>query len=80
MITCVFGLTACCSKAEEYTEYEQQKMDLAKQVASQYVIPSFENFKDAASKEEFSEYTADEVAYLIQQNIGINTDGFPKKN
>lgn len=80
MITCVFGLTACGSKAEEYSEYEQQKLDLAKQVATQYIIPSFENFKEEQAKEDFAEYTADEVAYLVQQNVGINTDGYAYKN
>ena len=75
MIACVFGLTAC-GGTEEYTEYEQQKMDLAKQIASQYVIPSFENFKDAEVKEQFSEYTADEVAYVVQDKIGINVEGY----
>ena len=80
MITCVFGLTACGSKAEAYSEYEQQKLDLAKQVATQYVIPSFENFKEEQAKEDFAEYTADEVAYLVQQNLGINTDGYAYKN
>lgn len=75
MIACVFGLTACGSVVE-YTEYEQQKIDYAEQLATQYVIPSFENFQDAQAREEFSEYTADEVAYLVQQNVGINADGY----
>lgn len=43
MITCIFGLTACGSE-ETYTDYEQRKMDTAIQIATQYVIPSLENF------------------------------------
>ena len=45
MITCIFGLTACGSE-ETYTDYEQRKMDTAIQIATQYVIPSLENFED----------------------------------
>ena len=75
MITCVFGLTACGS-SETLTEYEQNKIETAKVVATEYVIPSFENFKDAAVIEDFSEYTAEEVAYVVQQNIGISVDGY----
>lgn len=49
MITCIFGLTACGSE-ETYTDYEQRKMDTAIQIATQYVIPSLENFEDEAAQ------------------------------
>ena len=75
MITCVFGLTACGS-SEELTVYELQKIEAAKQIASEYIIPSFENFKDAANVETFKEYTAEEVAYVLQSNMGIAVDGY----
>ena len=78
MITCIFGLTACGSE-ETYTDYEQRKMDTAIQIATQYVIPSLENFKDEAALESFSEYTADEVAYMVQENVGITVDGYAYK-
>ena len=78
MITCIFGLTACGSE-ETYTDYEQRKMDTAIQIATQYVIPSLENFEDEATLESFSEYTADEVAYLVQENVGITVDGYAYK-
>ena len=78
MITCIFGLTACGSE-ETYTDYEQRKMDTAIQIATQYVIPSLENFEDEATLESFSEYTADEVAYMVQQNVGITVDGYAYK-
>lgn len=78
MITCIFGLTACGSE-ETYTNYEQRKMDTAIQIATQYVIPSLENFEDEATLESFSEYTADEVAYLVQENVGITVDGYAYK-
>ena len=78
MITCIFGLTACGSE-ETYTDYEQRKMDTAIQIATQYVIPSLEHFEDEATLESFSEYTADEVAYLVQENVGITVDGYAYK-
>lgn len=78
MITCIFGLTACGSE-ETYTDYEQRKMDTAIQIATQYVIPSLENFEDEAALESFSEYTADEVAYMVQENVGITVDGYAYK-
>ena len=75
MITCIFGLTACGSE-ETYTDYEQRKMDTAIQIATQYVIPSLENFEDEATLESFS---ADEVAYMVQENVGITVDGYAYK-
>lgn len=78
MITCIFGLTACGSE-ETYTDYEQRKMDTAIQIATQYVIPSLENFEDETALESFSEYTADEVAYMVQENVGITVDGYAYK-
>ena len=78
MITCIFGLTACGSE-ETYTDYEQRKMDTAIQIATQYVIPSLENFEDESTLESFSEYTADEVAYMVQENVGITVDGYAYK-
>ena len=78
MITCIFGLTACGS-SEALTEYEQQKMEAAKQGATEYVIPFMENFKDAAIQAEFAEYTADEVAHIVEQNTGIEVDGYAFK-
>ena len=64
---------------QTYTYYEQRKMDTAIQIATQYVIPSLENFEDEATLESFSEYTADEVAYMVQQNVGITVDGYAYK-
>ena len=38
MITCIFGLTACGSD-EALNQYEQQKVEYAKQLAAQSVVP-----------------------------------------
>lgn len=75
MITCVFGLTACGS-SKDLTVYELQKIEAAKQIASEYIIPSFENFRDQATVDTFKEYTAEEVAYVLESNVGIVVDGY----
>ena len=38
MITCIFGLTACGNE-EALNQYEQQKVEYAKQMAAQAVVP-----------------------------------------
>ncbi|MBE5883109.1 MAG: hypothetical protein E7291_01605 [Lachnospiraceae bacterium] len=75
MITCVFGLTACGSTVE-YTQYEQDKMETAKQLAATVVVPSFEDFKDESLQAQYQEYTAEEVAYTVKQVWGIEADGY----
>ncbi len=78
MITCVFGLTACGS-TEEYTEYEQYKLEKAKKVAVQSVVPCFSDFQDEALRAQFDEYTAEEVEYVVEQALGIEADGYAFK-
>jgi len=70
MITCIFGLTACGSEAE-LNQYEQQKVEYAKQMAAQAVVP----FLAEANMEDFSVYTAEEVAYVVGQSYSLNVDG-----
>ncbi len=70
MITCIFGLTACGSE-EVLNEYEQQKVEYAKQTAAQAVVP----FLAEANMDDFSVYTAEEVAYVVGQSVGLNVDG-----
>lgn len=74
MITCVFGLTACGSE-EALSQYEQQKLESAKQVAVD-MIPVFEDFKDEELRAAFAEWTADEVAYVVQNSLGREVDGY----
>lgn len=70
MITCIFGLTACGSE-EALNEYEQQKVEYAKQMAAQAVVP----FLAEANMDDFSVYTAEEVAYVVGQSYSLNVDG-----
>ena len=75
MITCIFGLTACGSE-EALSTYEQQKVDYAKQLAAQRVVPLLMNFMDDASKDVFAENTDEEVAYIIANDYSLNVDGY----
>lgn len=79
MIACIFGLSACGTE-EEYTTYEQNKMDYAISVATDYFIPSLESFESEEAVAALDEYTAEEVAYLINQNVGITVDGYVYKS
>ena len=74
-IACIFGLTACGSEPE-YTEYETEKLNYAKEVASQAIVPYFMNYMDDANMAEFDEFTAEEIAYIFSQNMGLEADGY----
>ena len=75
MITCVFGLTACGS-TETYTQYEQDKMEIAKRVATEAVIPCLNEFNSEETQKEFAAYTAEEITAVMQTIIGIEVDGY----
>ena len=70
MITCIFGLTACGGE-ENLTAYEQEKVEYAMLLAAEEVVP----FLNDADINEFSDYTAEEVEYVVGQNFGLNVDG-----
>lgn len=70
MITCIFGLTACGNEAA-LTEYDQQKVDFAMQLAVEEMVP----FLQEADINNYSMYTAEEVAYVIGQDNNLNVDG-----
>ena len=71
MIACVFGLTACGSN-KTLTEYEQQKVDAAIAIATDHVIPGIDRYLDT----DLSEYTAEEIAYVVSETMGIDVDGY----
>ncbi len=75
MITCIFGLTACGSE-ETLTEYEQQKLEVAKQLATTNVVPMFADFMDDENAKLYDEYTLDEIAYLFNSQYSMNVDGY----
>jgi len=71
MITCIFGLTACGGE-EQLTEYEQWKVTNAQQVSTEMIIPVLSNDELLTTLEG---YTAEEVAYLLQEQLSLYVDG-----
>lgn len=72
MITCIFGLTACGS-GEQLTEYEQQKVDYAQQLASEVIVPMLSQFEKDAY---FDDYTLEEVEYAVGNQYNLNVRGY----
>lgn len=75
MITCVLGLTACGSE-ETLSDYEQQKADAAVESAVEEIIPVVLEFTDEARRQELADYTAEEIAYLLETDYGVTVDGY----
>ena len=70
MITCIFALTACGNE-ENLSEYEQWKLDYAKQMATQNVIPLFASYMDDEMAASLDIYTLDEVTYIMAEYLNI---------
>ena len=70
VITCIFGLTACGNEGT-LSEYEQQKVEYAELIATQYLVP----FLAEANLEDYSMYTAEEIEYVIGSEESLNVDG-----
>ncbi|MCM1187855.1 MAG: OadG family protein [bacterium] len=82
MITCIFGLTAC-GEGKTLTDYEQQKVTMAEQMASQAIVPLFADYlcddvwiRSTYGGTGLDEFTAEEVSYLCEQTFGIQADGY----
>lgn len=75
MITCIFGLTACGSE-ETLTEYEQQKVDIAEQIAASSIVPMFAEFMYDENADVYDEFTLDEIAYIFNSQYSLNVDGY----
>lgn len=92
MITCIFGFTACGSEKEipayeqEILDYEQEKVDNAKMVAKEYVLPYLLTFMEESKLHHFDKYTAEEVtqwaAYemSVQTGAAVEIEGYAMKN
>lgn len=74
MITCLLGLTACGSE-EVYSDYQQQKVDYAKDLAAGDFLSMLIAYSEDEAIESLSENTAAELEYLMQANYGLNIDG-----
>ena len=73
-IACIFGLTACGSEPE-YTDLEKAKLDGAKTVAVETILPCFQLFMDDKNMKSLDGYTAEEISYMMQSSFGIYADG-----
>ncbi|MBP3350927.1 MAG: OadG family protein [Lachnospiraceae bacterium] len=77
-IACVFGLTACESEPT-YTQYEQQKMKDAMELAVNDVVPYFQNYMSDDKMADFDGYTAEEIAFSFTEETGLVSDGYTIK-
>ena len=75
MITCIFGLTACGSE-EALTEYEQQKADVAEQIATSSIVPLFSEFMNDDNATAYDEFTLEEIEYIFNSQYNLNVDGY----
>ena len=64
MIACIFGLTACGGE-EALTEYEQQKVSNAQQLADEMVQYLFAQYMTDEAAGSFDGYTGEEVEYML---------------
>ncbi|MCM1569371.1 MAG: OadG family protein [Roseburia sp.] len=75
MLTCVLGLTACGAKEQQYSEFQQQKLEEAEHRTLQGYIPILTLFMDDDMLDVYSEYTLEEVESIFQES-GISVDGY----
>lgn len=79
MITCVFGLTACGSE-EALTEYEQQKITYAENLASQSIVPMLQEYMGDDTYTMFDEYTSEEIEDIFESYYELQVEGYALKN
>lgn len=74
LIACIFGMTACGSE-KKLTEYEQAKVDGACYYAENQYIPAIRTIIEQTGDNGLSDYTAEEVEYLLTQMYGFEANG-----
>ena len=79
MIACIFGLTAC-GEGESLSEYEQEKLEYAKQVATMRVVPMFVMYMDDDMATSLDMYTLDEITYIMGNEQQMNITGYVVKS
>lgn len=78
MIAFIFGLTACGSE-ETLTDYEQYKVDNAKQISTDYLVPMLSQYMDDIRVHDLDEYTAEEIEFMLENQLGLMVDGYAFK-
>lgn len=79
MIACVFGLTAC-GEEEVLSQYEQEKLNYAQQVALLQVVPFFLDYTEDGLEGYFDTYTLDEITYIMGNQEQMNITGYVVKS
>ncbi len=74
VIICTFAMTACGGEVN-YTEFEQQKIDMAEQIATQDIIPFLKLFMTEENVGAYDENTAEEISAIMAQNYSLAVDG-----
>ena len=74
MIAFIFGLTACGSE-ETLTDYEQYKLDNARQISGDYLVSMLSQYMDDIRVHDLDEYTAEEIEFLLDNQLGLKVDG-----
>lgn len=74
VITCLFGLTACGSEAA-LSEYEQQRVSNAQQLADELALYLFPQYMDDAAAASLDMYNGEEVEYILSNQYKIYIDG-----
>lgn len=73
MLTCILSFSACGSETQ-YSDYQQQKLDEARQRSLNGYIPILSLFSDDEMLDSFKEYTAEEIETIFG-NEGLYVDG-----
>ena len=79
MIACVFGMTACGGE-KRLTEYEQRKVDSAKNIAENVCIPYIQQVLQERGRDYYNDYTAEEIHYIVGNELGLDVDGYAFKS
>lgn len=75
LITCILGLTACGGE-QNYSEYETNKIEYAKTLAAEQVVPMLETLAQSGGTAMFDDFTAEEVEYQIGNSNSMNVEGY----
>jgi hypothetical protein len=76
MIACIFLLPSTAARAQEaLTDYEQQKVSAAEQMADSVVNILMSVLTTPDMEKQMNEYTAEELQYVLSSNFQLNADG-----
>ena len=80
MIALVLGLAGCSGESAELTEYEQAKVEYAKQVAASKYVPYLASVIGTEDAAMIAEYTPEEIEVSYAQQKQMNVEGYGMKS